>query len=386
MRVAIITTIQHNVGDDFVREGIIFLLKKILGDYAPLLIHKHVPLTARPEWEWVYSGGWTKRLDRFPKQLGLRTSALIDSLPLQPQTDKVLSSDLLIQSGAPVYWFHAPNGTCANAEWFTPLVEKRWRLVSDRVPLLNLAGGTCQRYHSDASEIQESPPTLEHIRKFFDWCRLTTVRDHLSLKVLRLVDRHAPVLPCTSIFARRVFGLEPGDPQFVALNYMPSGGHYDFGQRIDAGKWEQTFVQFAKRLKQRERCILACHNKKELVAARKLLPDMEVFYSEDHRKILEFYSGAKYGIVNRVHAAFAIASYGRPALVIGTDSRARMAENIGLKSLFVSDATVNGLEEEQERLLGEAADYEHFFLNLAAQTESQYHSLLACALGKGAKP
>jgi hypothetical protein len=274
MRVAIITTLNHNVGDDFVREGIIYLLEKVLGPVEIECIHKHIPVTVRPEWEWYYSKGYSKRLDRLPKPMGLRGSRLIDSLPLKRSTDKILNCDLLIQSGAPVYW-HNEGSSSQDAEWFAPLIERRWKQVQDRVPLLNLAAGTCQAYGSDGQEFKQAPTTLEHIKKFFDYCRLTTLRDNLSADVLRLADRTASILPCTSIFARRHLGFEPASPEFIALNYMPAGGHYDFRGLIDPKKWEDTFVQFAHALAKKERCVLVCHNRKEYDEARRLLPTLE---------------------------------------------------------------------------------------------------------------
>ena len=53
---------------------------------------------------------------------------------------------------------------------------------------------------------------------------------------------------------------------------------------------------------------------------------------------LKFYRRARFGITNRVHAAFALASFGRPSFGIGIDNRVRMLEEIGLPFAFVGDA------------------------------------------------
>lgn len=379
MKAAIITTLHHNVGDDFVREGILYLLEKLLGRVEVACIHKHIPVTVRPEWEWYYSKGMSKRLDRLPKPLGLRGSRLIDALPLRAATDKILNCDLLVQSGAPVYWFNQGSAS-QDAEWFEPLIERRWQRVRDRVPLLNLAAGTCQAYGSDGSEFKQTPATLEHIKKFFDYCRLTTLRDQLSANVLQLVDRSAPVLPCTSIFARRRLGYEPAPPEFITLNYMPAGGHYDFRGIIDPQAWETTFVRFAENLAQQEPCVVVCHNRKEYEAAQELLPSLKCFYSEDHREVLRFYARARFGIVNRVHAAFALASYGRPAFVIGTDTRAHMTEQIQLESAFVGDVDLATLNGQVETLRAKSKTYPDTFAALWNEAERRYLELLEEAL------
>ena len=91
MRVTIITTLKHNAGDDFVREGILYLLEQVLGDLQAQLIHKHIPVTARPGLEWYYAKGWSRLLDRVPKPLGLRGSKILDLLPL---SDSSVARDL----------------------------------------------------------------------------------------------------------------------------------------------------------------------------------------------------------------------------------------------------------------------------------------------------
>lgn len=381
MRITLITTLNHNVGDDFIREGIRYLLHELLGPFEVELIHKHIPLTARPEWDWYFFGGLSALLGKLPGvRADLRVAQLLDSLPMRQSTDRILSCDVLIQCGAPVYWWHPPRTSCARAEWVQPLLRKRWRLIRHRARLLNLAGGTCQRYGSTGEEFKESPATLSYIRELFDECRLTTVRDTLSRTVLHHAGRDAPALPCTSIFARQQLGVEKQSDEFVALNFMPSGGHFSFGQPVDSALWQSTFVSFAERLAKRMPCALVCHNRREHHLAQRLLPGIKCLYSEDPREVLQFYSRARFGIVNRVHAAFAIASYGRPSLVIGTDTRAKMAEMIGLKSIFVSDATLDLLEDAVGTLDSNVESYEQHFLGLREDAEACYRELLKSAL------
>ncbi|HTS55061.1 MAG TPA: hypothetical protein VMH26_17450, partial [Burkholderiales bacterium] len=121
-----------------------------------------------------------------------------------------------------------------------------------------------------------------------------------------------------------------------------------------------------------ERCILACHNPAELEEARRLDPGAELFYSEDYGEYLRLYAGAKWGVVNRVHAAFGIASFGRPAFCIGTDSRARMVEELGLRSTFVTEASADSLSSEVDELIRLAPAYSEQMLTVRAKAMSDY--------------
>jgi hypothetical protein len=339
VKIAFITTVRHNVGDDFVREGLEFLLRRHFAGQELEFesIHKHAPITARHGFEWLRSRPLATRLDPL--------------LPLGLTRDRVLEADLLVQSGAPVYWVHdGPGGHCADNEWYRPLVERRFgRKPGAR--LLNLAAGSCQPYHSDGSEFRDSPRDRAFMVDFARRATLTTVRDALSQRILAEVGVEAELIPCTSIFARDQLGLEKAGDEFVILNYMPSGAHYRLGQAIDDARWEREFGAFQRWLGERERVVLACHDRKELGHARRVAPDAEHFHSERHEDYLELYSRAKLAIVNRVHAAFTVASFGTPAFIVGNDTRARMGREIGVDSVFVGEASADGLKERYDALL-----------------------------------
>ncbi len=380
--VTIITTLQHNVGDDFVREGILHLLSKTLGPMKIGMIHKHLPITTRAECSWIHGLKVDERLDRLRPGFALRGTARLDSLlPVLPWTDKISRCDVLVQSGAPVYWASL-GADCADTEWWQPLIERRWVPKAARRVFMNLAGGTCQHYHSDASEFASRPQTLAYIRRYYDLCKLTTVRDRLSIEVLKHAGRQAELLPCTSIFAVDQLAIAPAAGEYVVLNYMPGGGHYDFGQPIDADAWERRFVAFATKFAARQRCLLVCHNEKELKAARRLLPQIPTFWSPRHEDYLRCFAKARFGIVNRVHAAFGIGSLGKPSVVIGSDSRALMAGMIGLESVFVNDATEEWLTVQAARLESQTESYPLEMTARKATAKVRYLSLLGNALRK----
>ena len=376
VNVTLITTVDHNIGDDFVREGIIYLLKKVWGPIHVQLIHKHIPITTRPEWEWIYSRGCTHVLDRVPGLSGLGVTSRLDRrLGLNLKTDKILNCDLLVQCGAPVYWLHGTN-SCADNEWYPPLIQRRWSLVKERVPMVNIAAGTCQPYASNGAEFERDDRTLAYIRDFHDRCKLTTVRDSLSQQVLQHAGRQAPLVPCTSLFARHESGIQPDQGRFVALNYMPYGGHYDYEGGNHSKRWEAVFREFVRKLPSGEEYIFVCHNKAEVNTVRRLFPSFPYFWSPVFKDYLKLFSSTKFGIFNRVHAAFALASFGRPSFVVGSDSRARMTDRIGLQNSWVGDITVQRLQTEVESLFYTWSSFEAKMKEGLQQTEAIYLDLL----------
>lgn len=365
MKVAIITTVSHNVGDDFVREGIIYLLKQHFKGVTLKVenVHKHAPVTVR------YG---------FEKVRNLRFSRLIDSLPFWVTKDRILEADLLVQSGAPVYWCHeVGGGHCADNEWYTPLIRRRFARVKDKVPFINLAAGSCQRYHSDGSEFLRCSKDIGYIRELYSIAKVTTVRDKLSKIILNSIGLDAPVIPCSSIFAREHLSVETERADFVALNYMRGGAHYTFGQAIDADRWETTFRDFYKIIRNKEHCIFVCHNRDEVTEARRIDSRAEIFISRDYLDYVRFYAKAKFGIMNRVHGAFMIANFGRPSFVVGNDSRARMVEEIGLRHVFVNDVDLDMLMNEYENLKYGADDFIRRFSKIKQKAYHEYMGALA---------
>jgi hypothetical protein len=369
-----ITTVNHNIGDDFVREGLVCLLKSCFEEINVWNIHKHLPITARKGFDAPVSYGVISTKNKVVRRLWRCASDILDQIPVQPETDKILSSDLLIQSGAPVYWCHHKNH-CADNEWYGPLITKRYLKVREKVSFLNLAVGSCQRYHSDGSELIACDRCGSYIKEIYGLAKITTVRDSLSKTILDSLGLKAQLIPCPSIFASDGIGMDAESPEYVCLNYMEGAGHYDFGQNIDKSRWRKVFIEFYDNIKNDHQCVFVCHNQREARDAKKIDPLAEIFIAKDYRDYLKFYARSSCGVVNRVHAAFAMAGFGRPSIVIGSDSRARMSEQIALKSFFVSDVNAQILLQEFKKLSLAARSYVDILGIIKEQARKDYLEL-----------
>lgn len=364
MKVAIITTLRHNVGDDFVRVGIQHLLRQSLpgAELRIECIHKHAPITVRHGFERIRRERVSRRWDR--------------RLPKWLTRDRIREADLLIQSGAPVYWCH-PGAHCAENEWFQPLVRDRYVAFGRRIPFLNLAAGSAQGYHSRGEEFARCELDKAYIREFHGLCQVTTVRDRLAQDILRSLGLEAPMIPCSSIFAVKELGIRPAEGEFVALNYMEGGGHYDWELDLQAARWEEVFRAFYRELRQRERCLFICHNEAEAAAARKIDPEAPIFLSSRFEDYPAIYAKAKYGILNRIHGAFMLASLGKPSFVIGTDTRALMTAEIGLRHAYTNEVDLDRLRAEEKHLQETADSFPARFEAIREKALKDYQEALA---------
>lgn len=360
MSLSIITTVRHNIGDDFVREGILYLLKCLGSERKIELIHKHSPITVNYGFESLRSARLSKKID--PILQRLRVNNRIDS------------AEVLIQSGAPIYWCHQGEAHCCENEWFDPLIRRRYLVRRKGKKFLNIAGGSCQEYYSNGQEIARCPKCLTYIKELYECCDLTLLRDNLAARMLKIATGvDAKVLPCTSIFARDKLNISPSVGEYIVLNVMENGGHFKFSQDINSLKWRENFRKIAAEVRKYGRVVVACHNQVEENLAKELVPDLERFLvPNQYIEFMNFYSRAKWGVLNRVHGAFMMASFGKPAVVIGTDSRARMIENLGLPSYFVEDISVNEIDEIVNLLSERSNSYSEEIDNIRREAKISY--------------
>ncbi len=344
-KIVFITTVNHNVGDDFVREGLKYLFRKRFPNEGIEFenIHKHSPITCRYGCEWFRNYRLSSRIDYL--------------MPLALTQDRILEADVVVQSGAPVYWCHDTiNSHCSKNEWYLPLIKRRL-LKNKKATFLNLAAGSCQGYHSDGTEFLRCNDDMKYIKELFALSKLTSVRDALAKKVLNLLGLDAPLIPCSSLFAIDEHMLRKGNDDYIVVNYMEGGSHYTFDQQIDKPKWKREFTEFYKKIRKRQKVIFSCHSMNELHWAKEIDSDATIFYSSNFLEYMKFYSRAKFGIMNRIHGAFLMASFGKPSVVIGNDTRAKMVSEIGLKSYFVNDINTKNLLDFYENLEAIAEDY-----------------------------
>ncbi len=364
-----ITTTSHNIGDDFVREGLIHLLEQAGVKGKNLFVHKHSPITATYGLEWIRKNKISKHLTPITKILRLK--------------NRIDDADLLIQSGAPIYWCHPGESHCSTNEWFEPLIKGLFINSRRNRKFFNLGGGSCQTYFSDGSEFLKCEKCLSYIKELYDICDLTILRDALAQNILSRTGRHAKVLPCPSIFAKSRFGFnsfsQGGD--YIVLNFMENGGHFTFGQKIDSLAWETAFKQLVSSTEKMGKVVIACHTKEESSLAARIAPSTERFLiPNDHVGFIKFYSRAKWGILNRVHGAFMLASFGKPAAVIGSDSRARMIENLKLPSYYVNDVPTIGVDTIIDAVLSKTKNYHEEIQQISTTAQQNYFNELSTHL------
>ena len=353
MKLGLLTTLNSNIGDDFIREGLLHCIRQVAPDakLELVMLDKHEP-------QMVYPRRHPIRLfdkKKFKPRWLAKPFRLLAEKYLPPFGHTIFEEcDILIQCGTPVIW-----QGCRESEWARLIWRDVFaRLAASGKPLLNLGGGSCYPFEQ-LPETLVGNPDENFVRLMLESARLTTVRDRLANKLMTSIGRLPPQLCCPALLAAQAF-VQPSAPtKKVLINYMAGGGHYDWGQAIDAKIWEQTMRQIVSRLEQQGwQPLLLAHNEKELALAAEIWPQLPRVCPASVPEYFAVARDAAFGVCNRMHASVALAGLGIPSVAVGTDSRNLMVELLGLPVFYVKAATtermVTAIDELQFKRDGES--------------------------------
>jgi hypothetical protein len=375
MKIGLITTLDTNIGDDFIREGICRVLAHVFSgrelEFVP--INKHQPFTVFP---LSHPARLAKAL-RIPA--GGRLAGAAADLLARTGRSRFDDCDLIVQCGAPVLW---PG--CSKCEWAGPIWYSVIGRLHKKIPVLNLAAGSCYPWE-DQPESIGNPADAHFLKTIGSYCAVTTARDALAKKLFASVGVDAEFLPCTAFLAGGT-GRVPGEYRdFILVNYMPGGGHYDWGQKIDPSSWDMTVSALVSNLKKKHKVAMLCHNEAEMRAAASFAPDLPLILPKTPEEYFSLVAGAKAAVCNRLHASVGMAGIGIPSVAIGTDTRLLMVEAIGVPALYVRDATLERIEEKLNALLANREAEARRLLALRERVWAQYTGLVRKSLNKTAK-
>jgi len=373
LRVGLITTVDTNIGDDFIRQGICLLLgkafKSVALDYV--IVNKHEPISVYPRWHPIHlavnDSGSRKSSSYF--------SRVWAGLALQLTRNRFDGCDLIVQCGAPVAW---PD--CHKCEWAGPLWYRVVIRLSSRIPVLNLAAGSCYPWERQPTQIA-IPQDDQFLRAILGCCHITTVRDRLAETLFGSLGFQTPLIPCAAFVTGESYPVNTRSGSVVLINYMHNGGHYDFGQPIDANLWMATIRNLVGRVRRRHKVAFLCHDAAEYALADVLDATVPRLWPKNSADYAALVSDAKVVLANRMHASVFLGGLGIPSVTVGTDTRMLMLEPLGLPFHYVSDTHVEQLESELECLLGQRSQETERLLTLRSQVCERYLETMEACLG-----
>jgi len=347
-KIAFMTSLGANVGDEFIREGICSFLDEIFEIWEPFYVNK------------------------------VDLLSLHQSLEDEPTVleDKFRDADIIIQAGAPVFWKIGENSSYT-VKWAEELWQNRIFQLGPEKPIFNIAAGACQPYPDFAKTFLSDPACVQFAKDVRSACRWISARDPLASQILYALGIEHDVLPCTAFHASRRSRFLGSYGEVIGINLMPFAGHYKLKEDIDEGTWKVTIKAFLDELRKRHSLFFIAHDSSEKEFMKSFLgPGEVIFHSLHWRDYLPVYAKCSVVMASRVHGAVCAAGFGRPAVIVGNDSRLLIGDYIGIPSLYVSQARANELVDLIERAIAMQHTERDRLLTLREESAHRYRKAI----------
>lgn len=374
LRIGLITTLDTNIGDDFIREGICLVLQELFEGRTLEFraVNKHQPLSVYPAWHPVrLVEALDRRLPRGRDRLPRYAARLFHRLGLSRFDD----CDLIIQCGTPVIW---PG--CSRCEWAEPLWDQVvGRLSRGGIPVLNLGAGSCYPWEQQPEQVSPEPD-VAYLRRILGYCRVTTVRDRLARRLFERLGHACDFIPCPALLAGRPFRKAGVQGDLLVINFMEGAGHYNWEQGIDSPAWRKLVQTLLQRLGRQHPLAFLCHNQREYEVASLLDPAIPRFLPRNSQEYFALAARAKLALCNRLHAAIAFAGIGVPSVSVGRDTRLLMVEAVDLPCFYVKEVTLEKLEDAIHQILMNLDGERDRLLGISEHTWHRYRDAVEQAL------
>jgi hypothetical protein len=360
LNILFISTLAHNPGDEIIRLGLEHVLRQTFPGADFNTIHKHDPRT-------LFAG--FKQRPRSPHRL---ISPLLYGLYAVTSGRRKLNyleeADLVVFAGSPFIWrgdVRLFRFTSANAEWVPATWQRLFREFKDK-PVMNLAAGAFI-HKGQLDSILTDPTVTRFLKKAAGRCLLTTARDAETKDILAKLGFQIDLIPCSAILAAQGARLVAQPPEYVVINLMREAGTIARGQHGDSSKWKDTITSVVPGIEKRNPVLFVSHSQADDDVVAEWFPQHRRLFSKDPVELLNVYSKARYGLCNRVHSGGAIASFARPVIVVGGDSRINLIKQFGMP-------TVDHREIDGPGLLKMVQDVEQNYDAYAARLRSVIRS------------
>ncbi len=307
--IGFMTTLNRNVGDEFIREGVKSILDALIERYECVYIDKH-------------------NSNSIYQSVG-------DEVSIFP--DKYKSCDIFIQSGAPVYWWlFDGNARSTNSEWHEWIWKERVlnRGIKLHPTFWNIGAGSCMEPLDDGASFVGDAECAHFARLAGARAAVTVVRDPIAAKILKDLNVPHTALACPAFFAALRYNRRRSRNGAIGINLMALGGHFEVDTKFSADKWLFEINKLVHLLRKNHKIVFIAHDEAEVNFLNSIKNASELcFFSDNWRDYIEIYSSCEIVIANRVHGAVCAAGFGVPAVILGNDTRAEISRYIGIEMI-----------------------------------------------------
>lgn len=341
-RIAAVSTYFENIGDELIREGMMYQLRSALGNQirfdqvsksnALSLFLPVSAITHAPTW----------RMPTLRRRIVQRAGRTLERARPWPLRDRVAKADLVAFAGTPLFYFTAGQNFYDQEPWPKTIFENR--IAASGGPHLIAMGVGSILEHDVDQTLSEHPKAADFLRRFVDRATLITTRDDDTAALLRAANPQATHkvhrMICPSIWGRRNLNITPATqpiaPKRALVGYSEESASWDGrGEDVRIGRRGACHAAIMHLRKHGYDVQLIAHNDLDEPPQRRIAADhgLPAPIRVSARTLLQQAAQARLMVTWRVHGAMAGLSMGLSTLLFRTDSRFAMAEQLGASIL-----------------------------------------------------
>jgi len=347
IKISLLTTENENVGDDFIRQGIINILGMSRRQYDLYIINKH------DDQSFTMPAGSKNHI----------------------KGNKYDNTDLCIVCGTPVFW--SINGsTSYNCDWYDWFYEK---VVFDkknvRKNTLVIGAGSCQSLQDiDARSYIKDYKCVLFAQRLSKSSNIITVRDELAKKILDELKIKGMYQPCPALLCYNNEYYSKPSQNLIGINLMQNCGHYN-NDNIDI--WLREIRVLLKLLRREYRLEFIAHNQDDFEFMKTLKNDSEnILFSNKWKDYYSYYRKLNLVISSRIHGSIIAASFGVPSITFYSDSRGLSCKGISEYIFQYNKFESSSIALKVNDILQNFIPIRQKLIMLKKATLNNYHSLI----------
>lgn len=382
-RIAYLSTYYENIGDDFIRLGISYLMDTVYksncsethfskSNNLSFYFSKH-KFSHAPRWQ----------MGKLRRRINDKLFFLLIRVGFEKAFyHRVQNSDVIVFAGTPLFFFNKDKFTfLKNMDWPNQFFDKILKWFPEK-KIWALGVGSIYEGKPEKLKINNIDE-INFINKFDKACELLIVRDLKTKQLFEVAKGNGTevkYLSCPSIFAARKYGITRSDTtrtkrKTVVLSYSEESANID-NDKTNALKCRQNALKhvYDFLVKENYEIIFFAHNKvdRDLHKSLKKEYPKAICLKGTSKDFLKLVAKVEMLVAWRVHGAMGAASVGCPAILLKTDSRAATTDIFGLTVL---DDRVNNSQEIVDAMKSEIDKgyiIKHDYVQIVDQLQEKY--------------
>jgi len=337
VRIVIMSTYFENIGDDLIRAGLLYLLKSVYGEDIEIRhVSKSNILSLYVRKIHLLSHAPIRRLNCVNRIVAKLACFIIRKVPWLDKIDVFNNADVFVIAGTPIFYILPEASFLGNEIWPHHYFK---RALQSKLHIMSIGVGSIIRNSVESIVIDKRfEKEIKFISEYLYASNSVFVRDNTTYQLLNKATSNNNIVKsiCPSMWACNEFNIcrnqLTGKSQIICISFSTESTAWDKQPQEFKDTQINLFFMIAQfYITTGFKIKLIAHNELDYVIQNELTRELKIEKPLllSAKELLDCLNTSMAAITWRVHGAMAALSIGIPVILIKTDNRYLMAEELG---------------------------------------------------------